>query len=82
MEAADVLRRTIAHNPSNPMAYRWLTAALGQLGQTDEARTALNRAMTGWPDSFNRYTSKRAPWFRPHVFEHMLDGLRKAGWTG
>jgi adenylate cyclase len=79
-QAAEILRRTIADNESNPMAYRWLAAALGQLGLTEEARRALDRAMSGWPDSFDRYTRKRAPWFRPHVFEHMLDGLRKAGW--
>jgi adenylate cyclase len=79
-QAAEALRRTIADNESNPMAYRWLAAALGQLGLMEEARLALDRAMSGWPDSFDRYTRKRAPWFRPHVFEHMLDGLRKAGW--
>ena len=81
-KAVDSLHRTLADNPPNPLGYRWLAAALGQLGRTNEAREALSVAIAKWPDSFDRYTQKRPPWFRPEDFEHMLDGLRKAGWQG
>jgi TolB-like protein/Tfp pilus assembly protein PilF len=66
--AAKALRRAIADNPSNPMAYRWLTAALGQLGRTEEAHAALQWTTTQWPDSFRQYTARRAPFFPPKHF--------------
>jgi adenylate cyclase len=28
------------------------------------------------------YVRNRVPWTRPEDHEHMLDGLRKAGWEG
>ena len=80
--AVEVLRGMIADNPKNPTAYRCLAAALGQLGRKDEAREALKAAIERGAESFNRYTQKCPPWQRPDDFEHMLDGLRKAGWEG
>jgi hypothetical protein len=80
--AVAVLQGMISDNPSNPPAYRWLAASLGQLGRAEEARQALDVARTLWPDSFQRYTEERAPWFRPEDYECMLEGLRKAGWQG
>jgi adenylate cyclase len=55
-------------------------ASLGQLGQTDEAHEALHTAMTTDPKDFDRFVRNRVPWHRPEDYEHMLDGLRKAGW--
>lgn len=81
-KAADSLRRTLADNPTDPQALRWLAAALGQLGRADEARTALSEALAKAPDAFESYTRQRPPHYRPEDFEHMLDGLRKAGWQG
>jgi adenylate cyclase len=81
-EAVDVLRAMVVDNPSNPATYRWLAAALGQLGRKDEAREALKSAIERGPESFNRYTQQRPPWFQSDDFEHMLEGLRKAGWRG
>ena len=34
------------------------------------------------PKSFDMYVRQRAPWFRPEDYNHMLEGLRKAGWEG
>jgi hypothetical protein len=34
------------------------------------------------PASFKLHVSFRGPWYRPEDHEHMLDGLRKAGWQG
>jgi adenylate cyclase len=81
-KAIDVLSGMVADHPSHPMAYRWLAASFGQLGRKDEARRALESAITLAPQSFRRYTEARPPWFRADDFEHMLDGLRKAGWQG
>jgi adenylate cyclase len=57
-----------------------LAAALGQLGRTEEAREALEKAIAVAPASFDIYVRNRVPWMRPEDHAHMLEGLRKAGW--
>jgi adenylate cyclase len=74
--------RLIADRPDHPLVYRWLAAALGQLGRSDEARAALDKAIAIAPDVFRRFVEQRMPWMSQAVYEHMLDGLRKAGWQG
>ena len=81
-KAAESLRRTLADYPTDPQGLRWFASALGQLGRTEEARTALSDALAKAPDAFERYTRQRPPWYRHEDYEHMLDGLRKAGWQG
>jgi adenylate cyclase len=81
-EAVEAQRRTVARYPNTYAAYRWLAAALGQLGRTEEARVTLQKALELSPQAFEFYTSRRPPWHRPEDYEHMLDGLRKAGWQG
>jgi adenylate cyclase len=34
------------------------------------------------PAAFDLYVRRPAPWHRPQDYDHMLDGLRKAGWQG
>ncbi len=68
--------------PDYHLTYRWLAAALGQLGRTQEAGVALHRAIELSPQSFEFYVRNRPPWHTPENYEHMLDGLRKAGWQG
>jgi adenylate cyclase len=75
-------RHIVARYPHYPPPHRWLAASLGQLGQTDEARDALHAAVAVAPDAFNLFVRTRLPWFSPRDHEHMLDGLRKAGWNG
>ena len=48
----------------------------------DEARTALDKAIETAPDAFRLYVEQRVPWMRQAVYDHMLEGLRKAGWEG
>lgn len=82
-DAAEAAKRTIGLYPDNPMPYRWLAAALGQLGQTEAAHKALNMAISISPTSFDLIVRNRGvPWRRSEDYEHMLDGLRKAGWEG
>jgi adenylate cyclase len=78
--AFEAAERAIRSYPDFPLSYRWLAAALGQLGRTDEARSALEKAIAVAPKSFDFYVRGRAPWFRPEDHAHMLEGLRKAGW--
>ncbi len=70
----------IARFPAYPLTHRWLAAALAQLGQRQEARDALRQAQAVSRQSFLGYVRKRPSWFRLENHEHMLDGLRKAGW--
>jgi adenylate cyclase len=80
--AAEAARRLVARYPGISGNYRWLAVALGQLGRTEEARAALQKALDVSPGSFEFYTRHRPPWLRPEDHEHMLEGLRKAGWEG
>ena len=74
--------RLIADHPDYPNIYRWLAAALGQLGRSDEARAALDKAIATVPDSFRLYVEQRVPWMAHADYDHMMEGLRKAGWQG
>jgi len=78
--AVEVARRVVRSNPDYPLTYRWLAAALGQLGRTTEADEALEKAIAIGPASFDMYVRQRVPWHRPEDHARMLEGLRKAGW--
>ena len=80
--AAAETARLIADRPEHPWAYRWHAAALGQLGRFDEARAALDKAIGAAPDAFRLMVEQRVPWMGQSVHDHMLEGLRKAGWRG
>jgi predicted Zn-dependent protease len=58
-KAADSLRRTLADNPTDPQALRWLAATLGQLGRVDEARKALSEALAKAPARGKRFAIPR-----------------------
>ena len=66
--------------PDFPRSYPWLAASLGQLGRVEEASAALHKAMSTASDYFDFLVKARPPWFRPEDYEHVLEGLRKAGW--
>jgi adenylate cyclase len=78
--AIDAARQLIRIRPDHPPSYRWLAAALGQLGRVEEAKAALERAIAIGPASFDMYVRNRAPFWRPEHYAHMIEGLRKAGW--
>jgi adenylate cyclase len=78
--AAAAAKAVVERYPDEPRTYRWLAAALGQLGQVDEAREALRQALQVSRDAFERYARVRRPWMLPENYEHMMEGLRKAGW--
>jgi adenylate cyclase len=80
--AVEAAERTIRSFPDFPSPYRWLAAALGELGRSVEAKEALKKAIQVSPTEFDFQVRKRPPWFRPDEHAHMLEGLRKAGWQG
>src|SRR5262245_19977754 len=69
----DVIRRYPGHTPS----YRFLLASLGQLGRLAECEALMKIA----PAGYDHYARHRPPWFGLKDFEHMLEGMRKAGWS-
>jgi adenylate cyclase len=80
--AVEAAKLVIRSYPDQNLAPRWLAAALGQLGLVDEAKQVLQRAIALFPKSFEMSVRQRLPWMRPEDYEHMLEGLRKAGWEG
>jgi adenylate cyclase len=81
-EAAVAAQRAVTRSPLSPLAYRYLAASLGQLGRVDEARDVLEKAIQLSPGSFDLYVRSCPPWFRPEYYEHVLEGLQKAGLRG
>ena len=43
---------------------------------------ALSNAIEVSRQAFDLYVRNRLPWMRSEDHEHLLDGLRKAGWQG
>jgi adenylate cyclase len=82
VKALATARSAIRDYVEYPSPYRYLAASLGQLGHARDANEALQQAMDVSPADFDRYVGSRRPWFRPVDYEHVLDGLRKAGWHG
>jgi adenylate cyclase len=74
--------QTIRAYPDFPRPYLYLAASLGQLGREKEAHRALDEVMSAAPAVFDFLTRDRPPWHHPEDYEHLLEGLRKAGWQG
>jgi adenylate cyclase len=75
----DTARFQLSVHPGYTQTWRWLGAALAQLGHTAEARTALNRAIETSPRELEVFVRNRGPWICHEDHEHMIEGLRKAG---
>ena len=80
--AVEAAKRTIHSYPGYMLAYRWLAAALGQLGRSEEAKEVLEKAIATAPAQFDMYVRNHVPWKRPEDYAHMIEGLRRAGWEG
>jgi adenylate cyclase len=78
-DAANLARQVVRQYPRHPVAYRWLAAALGQLGRIAEAEEVLEHLRTTAPSSLDMYIRQRPAYCS---IEHapLLAGLRKAGW--
>jgi adenylate cyclase len=80
VSAEATTRRAIRTFPDFPRPRPVLAAALGQLGRSNEARIALDAAIAASPSYFRAVTGSRMAYYRPEDHNHLLDGLRKAGW--
>jgi adenylate cyclase len=76
--AVETAKQAIRSYPDFANPYRWLAAALGQLGRIEEAKEALEKAIAVAPALWERNVRNRVPWMRPEDHAHMLEGLRKA----
>jgi adenylate cyclase len=75
---------TIRSYPDHPSGapHRSFAAALGQLGRLGEAQEALQKAIVIAPKAFDMFVRHRVSFVWPEDHEHILEGLRKAGWEG
>jgi adenylate cyclase len=81
-KSAEVASLAVQRGPNFPIGWRCLANALGQLGRLDEARDALEQFLARMPD-YSEQTARSGLTFRDEaVFQHWLEGLRKAGWKG
>jgi adenylate cyclase len=68
-----------ANMPSYFHSHAARAAALGQMGQYQEARKALQELLALRPDFATAARQEYGKWHEPELIEHLLDGLRKAG---
>jgi adenylate cyclase len=82
-EAAAEWGRRAMHEPRSADGGYWscavLASALGNIGQTAEAREVLDEALRRKPDLSLAYLEKTFPTKQPDGLEPYLEGLRKAG---
>jgi adenylate cyclase len=77
--AVDAANRLIRFRPDKSNAYRLKAAALGQLGQIQEASEALKMAIEVSPQNFEYFVRTRPTWMRAVDHDLQIEGLRKAG---
>ena len=58
----EAARRQLSAHPDYAGTRRWLAAALGQLGRTEEARAALEQVIAQSPGDFDVHARNRVPW--------------------
>ena len=82
-KAAAVASLAVQRGPNYPIGWGRLAGALGQLGRLDEAREALEQFLARMPGFTSEQVARSLSPFRDEaVFQHWLEGLRKAGWEG
>jgi adenylate cyclase len=81
--AAELARLATQRAPHYALGWRGLASALGQLGRIDEASVALARFLELVPDYATEAVARGMTGMRDEaLFQHYLEGLRKAGWQG
>jgi adenylate cyclase len=78
-EAADLLKRRIAHQSDSYTSQVLLAACYGHLGRFEEARAAWQEALRIDPDYSIERRRQILPYKNPADFERVVEGLRKAG---
>jgi len=77
--AVATLKRRLARNPSSQTSYALLASCYGHLGKIAESREAWAELMKIAPDFSMERRRRVLPFRNPDMFEHRLEGMRKAG---
>jgi TolB-like protein/DNA-binding winged helix-turn-helix (wHTH) protein/tetratricopeptide (TPR) repeat protein len=80
--AAAHLRALVLRFPRYSAANRWLLLTLAKLGEVDEARAIIERLADIAPNALANAASARPPWCRQEDYDHIIEALREAGWSG
>jgi adenylate cyclase len=78
-EAVEFGRRSWSLNRNWPHGLRYVVAGLAQLGRIEEARAALAQLKVMDADLASSAATLRRVYADPAIVDHILDGLRKAG---
>jgi TolB-like protein/cytochrome c-type biogenesis protein CcmH/NrfG len=78
-EAVRWARQAVQQRPDYLGAYRILASSCANLGELEEARTALDKAKRLQPGLSLAWVEEYAPYVRPDDLRHFIEGLRKAG---
>jgi adenylate cyclase len=79
-QAIECSRKAIERNSDYPYAHFVLASALGHIGQIEAAGEALNECLKLRPDCIDTHPQLML-FKRTADREHILDGLRRAGWS-
>jgi len=77
--SAQVAREAVQQYPTIPIAYRWLAASLGQLGDATEGAKVIDDLKRTCTSSIDMYVNRLPPQYRQEDHDHMMEGLAKAG---
>ena len=78
-QAVAALKRRLVRKPESDISRVLLAATHGHLGNIEESRTQWAEALRINPDYSLDHRRKILPYRNPADFEHLLDGLRRAG---
>ena len=78
-EAVAALKQRLDRNPNSETSYALLASCYGHLGKIAEARAAWAEVMKIAPDFSIERRRRILPFKNPDVFEHRIEGMRKAG---
>jgi tetratricopeptide (TPR) repeat protein len=79
-ECLAACEQALLANPGHPLAVRYMVAALGQLGRVAEARPLL-ALLRRYDGDFAGVEALARHFFVPEAVEHLLDGVRRAGFA-
>jgi predicted Zn-dependent protease len=77
--AVTTLKRRLERNPYSETSYALLAACYGHLGKIAESRAAWAEVLKIAPDFSLERRRRTLPFRNPDIFEHRLEGMRKAG---
>ena len=78
-EAVAALKQRLERNPNSETSYALLASCYGHLGRIAESRAAWAQVMRIAPDFSIERRRRILPFKNPDMFEHRIEGMRKAG---